>query len=262
MVKKKFGKLCFLVGLLLFLLTTVGHFQFIHYNGNPTQVKERYRKLPIHSINELIDYAKVKPPITKGKEQEVMLKLHKVVDERFYNKIARHTPFTNYLIWIAGILYRPWNQITDSNLLLKYSQYGLCSQIAQVIVDSATTLGIKARMVHLNGHTVCEVYYEGLWHMFDSDYGVVPLKNNKIWGVEEFSKNPILIKEFYKDNSFTKEGETMVRIMGSRDDNYFYPPNTNICPRIFIVQKILEVVKWLFPFGFMLLGLFFVRRKR
>lgn len=236
----------------LLIVTIVGHFQLIKvYSNDYSPTNEKIENIPVYSIDELLEYAEIKVPVPKGKEQKAMSKIFEVVIRRYRHRLANHNIFTNYLIWLAGILKRPWAQITDTELLLKYSNHGLCSQQAQTLVDIATKIGLKARIVGLNGHTVTEVFYNDRWHMFDPDYEIIPIKRERIYSVNELAENFALIEELYKESSqcVTKESlEKIAKIISSSEDNVFLKENTNICPRIYVAQNFLEILKWIIPF--------------
>ena len=52
-----------------------------------------------------------------------------------------------------------------------------CGGYSNVLAALAATQGLDARIVNLhnypknNGHTVCEIYYDGAWHIYDPTYG-------------------------------------------------------------------------------------------
>ena len=52
-----------------------------------------------------------------------------------------------------------------------------CGGYSNVLAALAATQGLDARIVNLhnypknNGHTVCEIYYDGDWHIYDPTYG-------------------------------------------------------------------------------------------
>jgi len=240
------------LSLSLLIVTIVGHFQLIKvYSNDCSPTNEKIENIPVYSIDELLEYAEIKIPISRGKEQKIMPKIFKIVIRKYRHGLANHNIFTNYLIWLAGILRHPWAQITDTELLLKYSDHGLCSQQAQTLVDIATKIGLKARIVGLNGHTVMEVFYSDRWHMFDPDYEIIPIKKERIYSVNELAGNFALIEELYKSspNCVTEESlEKIAKIISSSEDNVFLKKNTNICPRIYVAQKILEILKWIIPF--------------
>ena len=52
-----------------------------------------------------------------------------------------------------------------------------CGGYSNVLAALAATQGLDARIINLHnypqngGHTVCEIYYDGAWHMYDPTYG-------------------------------------------------------------------------------------------
>jgi len=70
-----------------------------------------------------------------------------------------------------------------------------CGSSASITSILAKMAGLNARTWGLSGHVVSEIFYEGGWHILDSDCGVFYLnKDNKtIAGIDELIKNPWLI---------------------------------------------------------------------
>ncbi len=72
---------------------------------------------------------------------------------------------------LAGWAYEePDGQILDPLKLLNVYGYGLCYQISPVMEAMYDAAGFEdARVWFLEGHTVCEVFYQGEYHYFDAD---------------------------------------------------------------------------------------------
>ncbi|MGA9958304.1 MAG: hypothetical protein WBQ06_08470 [Acidobacteriaceae bacterium] len=72
---------------------------------------------------------------------------------------------------IPGWAYEePVGQVLDPMKLLNSYGYGLCYQDGPLMAATYDAGGFKhSRVWFLTGHTVAEVYYDGAYHMFDSD---------------------------------------------------------------------------------------------
>ncbi len=96
---------------------------------------------------------------------------------------------------IPGWAYEePVGQVLDPIKLLNSYGYGLCYQDGPLMAATYDAGGFKhSRVWFLTGHTVAEVYYDGAYHMFDSDelgynpIGTGPLKQRdvaSVWQLE------------------------------------------------------------------------------
>lgn len=96
---------------------------------------------------------------------------------------------------IPGWAYEePVGQVLDPIKLLNSYGYGLCYQDGPLLAATYDAGGFKhSRVWFLTGHTVAEVYYDGAYHMFDSDelgynpIGTGPLKQRdvaSVWQLE------------------------------------------------------------------------------
>lgn len=72
---------------------------------------------------------------------------------------------------IAGWAYEePLGEVLDPLKLLNSYGFGLCYQVAPLMEALFEAGGFAdARSWFLTGHTVCEVFYDGAYHMYDSD---------------------------------------------------------------------------------------------
>ncbi|MCX7862209.1 MAG: hypothetical protein N2449_04380 [Bacteroidales bacterium] len=55
--------------------------------------------------------------------------------------------------------------------LVRYNSLGvgLCGKLSKIFCFTMTYNGIPSRLLYLNGHVVCELYYQNQWHLFDID---------------------------------------------------------------------------------------------
>ena len=56
--------------------------------------------------------------------------------------------------------------------------YSLCYDESKAISDLWRAAGLKVRQGYPNGHSLAEVYYEGNWHLLDSDESIISLQRD------------------------------------------------------------------------------------
>lgn len=94
------------------------------------------------------------------------------IKERFHYGLSRYSLNENWIAVVLGkISWSHFSAIVDTKHLLKHNE-GLCSQQTIVFLSILKERGIKFRTVGLGyeqgpGHYLCEVYYNGGWHLFD-----------------------------------------------------------------------------------------------
>jgi len=77
-----------------------------------------------------------------------------------------------YHFWPAGETEgnpRVRRSVSDPIKLLNAYGWAICGQCAQMLQGLYTAAGLEARLVGLPGHVVCEVRYDGAWHVLDVD---------------------------------------------------------------------------------------------
>lgn len=106
-----------------------------------------------------------------------------------------------------------------------------------------------------------EAWYEDDWHLYDPDLEVVPLvENNHVLSLDELARMPKQTEYFYL-NRDNKGAAKFVDIIGSREDNSFvlyWMVEKNLTYRI---EKIANVIKWVFPMILLVIGFGFYFRK-
>lgn len=60
-------------------------------------------------------------------------------------------------------------RVDDPLKLLNVYGWGLCGQSARLLHTIYAVAGFRSRVVNLPGHNVCEVFYDGSWHLLDTD---------------------------------------------------------------------------------------------
>jgi len=78
--------------------------------------------------------------------------------------------------------------------------------------------GLTARHVGLNGHVVCEIFWDGEWHMFDPSMELFALDvtTNRIESVSGLEQNPSLVHTLYP-----KSRSNLAYTFLSPEDNSF-----------------------------------------
>jgi hypothetical protein len=91
--------------------------------------------------------------------------------------------------------------VSDPVVMFNVYGYGNCGCISPALMVLAQVAGYQARVWELSGHTVCEVYFAGGWHMMDADTGRMfrDPSDKHILSVEEIQDRE-LWRVFKKDN--------------------------------------------------------------
>jgi len=237
--------------------TTIGG-----YKSNEPRTWERFdRSLAdrTHSIDDLILEAKRRKEdfVTLSDEQKMTLLYEVVIDRFTHNGGARHTIFTNWLLFIAGKFARPLGIIWDPEIFVSKGYSLICSQSSYLLMQLALENGIRARHVGLNGHVVMEAWYNNNWHLFDPDAEVVPKdETGNILGVDELSRNIVKLKKEYPPI----KGD-LVTIFFSREDNSFvsYPVGAYFewkSQALFHFEKLAQILKYLISLLIIAIGVY------
>lgn len=74
-----------------------------------------------------------------------------------------------------------------------------CGQTARVFVDGMISMGMRARLIQLNGHVAAEGYADGKWHYIDTDVlenaEHVRTQDGTIASVREIEADPTLLSD-------------------------------------------------------------------
>ncbi len=149
---------------------------------------------------------------------------------------------------IAGWAYEePKGEALDPLKLLNSYGFGLCYQDGPLLEALFEAGGfVDARSWFLTGHTVCEVFYDGAYHMFDSDMlGFSTLndggdpRTSPVASVRQLEEDESIIMGKLKAPDMIDSGKVVLpwypadvraramdgyaRTFSSRGDNYLYP---------------------------------------
>ena len=168
------------------------------------------------------------------------------LSERFPHGVADFTIWSNYVFWAASRVVGRLRAIEDTAHLFRYARCGLCSQIAQAFVDIATRRRQTARVVALRGHVIAEGYYDGKWHMFDPDYGVILRDANGIVSLEQLAASPELARSLYWGARIAS-GERRAAEFLKPGEARRLSPGAHHSPKTVRCQRILHALKWVVP---------------
>ena len=80
--------------------------------------------------------------------------------------------------------------------MLNFWGYGLCGETTASLTKLATTYGIPARKITLNGHVAAEYFYDNAWHVLDADQNVCYLRldNQTLASAADVRADPFLAR--------------------------------------------------------------------
>ncbi len=80
--------------------------------------------------------------------------------------------------------------------MLNFWGYGLCGETTASFTKLATTYGIPARKIALNGHVAAEYFYDNAWHVLDADQNVCYLRldNQTLASAADLRADPFLAR--------------------------------------------------------------------
>ncbi len=194
-------------------------------------------------------------------DEKKMMTLYEVVIDRFtHNAGAKHTLFTNWLLYFSGKAHPVLGTIMDPDIFVAKGHSLICSQSSYLLMQMALREGIVARHVGLNGHVVMEAWYDNNWHLFDPDAEVVPRNSEGyVLSVNELSKNSSVLSSAYP----RVKGD-FAHIISSRQDNSFvsYPKGAYFewkTQVLFYLEKLAQILKYLIPCFFIIFGIYMWR---
>jgi hypothetical protein len=188
--------------------------------------------------------------------------LYNIVAKRFTNKEAKHTFFSNWLIYLFGKLHPTFLHIWDPDILLAKGHSGFCDQSSYVLLSLALNNGIKARHIGLDGHVVIEAWYDSDWHLYDPDLEVIPLDSaGQILSLEELARDKELLNKYYGRHG-------AVEIVGARDKATYvtYPEGARFEWKSNVLvyfELLMEILKFAIPIVLIVTGIWLtIRQKR
>jgi len=112
-------------------------------------------------------------------------------NEPIERKVWRFVVNNRYVHW--SITPSFWGTTTPA-FFFNSLGFGMCGNAAALYCQLMYSLGYQTRVWDLNGHVVPEVFINGKWEMYDSDFAVYYSNlQGEVAGVEELIANPNLI---------------------------------------------------------------------
>ncbi len=107
-------------------------------------------------------------------------------------------------------LFNDWG--TLPLIRLNSTGFGICDKQSIILGQIFYNFGFPTRIIYLNGHVVCEIYYDKAWHLFDPDTKIFFSNNNIICSYNQIIQNPDIAK---------KNNYSYVQYFLTQDDNKF-----------------------------------------
>jgi len=193
-------------------------------------------------------------------DPEVMSVLFDTVTARFTHRAATHTVFSNWLLYLAGLVHPAFSYVRNPASMVAKGRSLLCGQSSYLLLSLALDRGIRARHVGLDGHVVMEAWYDSDWHLYDPDKEVMPVDSTgEVLSVEKLALNRSLLEKYYGRFGY-------VDIVGSRENNTYmsYPEGAWFewkSTLLAYLERVMEVLKFAVPLTLIALGLWLARRR-
>jgi len=257
------------IGLALLLVATVGpHLPIAGYENRAARPWEAYDPELAREARDVASLVRVAherlPGFEEASAADRMQALYATVAERFtHSNGARHTFASNWILYLAGSVVRPFGLIHDPDVYVALGHSLVCSQSSYLLMQLALAEGIPARHVGLYGHVVMEAWYDGDWHLYDPDTEVSPrTADGDVPSVEELALDRPLLEA-----SYTGENAQYVDIIASRENNTYmsYPAGTRFEWKVHVlaqIERVAQVLKYALPLVLIGLGLRSLARSR
>jgi hypothetical protein len=101
-----------------------------------------------------------------------------------------------------------WPHIPTWDTVELFNSYGigLCGYQSKAFAEICQAGGLKARTLHMPGHVLAEVFYDGDWHFFDCQVGWFVYNKDKhtVASHEDIAKDPSIMLEAIQDGRASK----------------------------------------------------------
>ena len=138
------------------------------------------------TLQSIVDYV-VKPGMTDGEKARALFEFE--IKQRFHATTGQP----------MGDNDREPYEVND--VIKRFNCYGytLCQNESVIMSDLWRTAGLKTRSGWPNGHSTAEVWYDGMWHLMDSDESIICLMpdNETVAGEEEIVADHDLMKRVH-----------------------------------------------------------------
>lgn len=146
--------------------------QIVEVPNNESYDKALNRLDDIDKLRNYVDSIVKSRSITSHDTLAFVNTATEIVKKRFHYGFSNYTLANNWVAFLGGkLIWSHLSAIVDPNDILKHTE-GLCSQQTIVFLDLLKVKGIPFRSVGLGpkegpGHFLCEVHYNGDWHIYD-----------------------------------------------------------------------------------------------
>jgi hypothetical protein len=90
-------------------------------------------------------------------------------------------------------LFNDWGAIPLTTLNSK--GFAICGKQSEIFSQILYNAGYPSKIIHLEGHAVSEVFYNGSWHLFDTDRKTYFKNENNILSYKELVHSPQMFKK-------------------------------------------------------------------
>ena len=168
----------------------------------------------------------------------------KVFYSMFHTDERRIAIYENWIMWLAGKMYRPAGRTQDAALLVKGGA-GNCSERTQVLMDIFKLNGLNFRIIALNGHVAEQVLFNGQWMVTDPDYGLVYKGDMQQMATEQ---GLMYADSVLAANGFDKTmREKYLYFWKTGNDNILSPLNKMSSTRLYKAERISQWLRWIIP---------------
>ena len=191
-----------------------------------------------------------------------VLTVSKVVSDKFYHGTLNYRFSENWIAYLCSkIIWSHLSSIVITNDILKHT-HSFCSQQTIVFMDILMRKKINVRSVGLGtedtaGHFLCEVYYEGKWHLHD-----VNLEPK--WERIKHIRESLSYYLQYKDSLYTVYDGILPKIALEKmlQDVEYGPVNVLPGGNLRLFQQVTKIMTYVLPIIFMILFLFVLFKQK
>jgi hypothetical protein len=186
------------------------------------------------------------------KDSEFVFELNQFFIQNISHGFAQYSFSENYALYIFCLLtdHKHRGIVIPEHLQLQNK--GICSQQSLLFMYICQKREINTRAVRLNKHFVSEVFFDGKWHMIDTDLNLVFTINETSKNVKELANNQFLKEKFYlskidyPDKALANTFFSHVEYLPTND---FPAKNLKLLHQIsLLVSEFLWILLWLIYF--------------
>ena len=247
-----------LISLFLILLNIAGIFMHPSFDTNDSKQKRGtpgYHH-PVSDRSALLSMLKKKADTNNVSFVDSTTR--KVFYSLFHTEERCIAFYENWMMWLAGKIYRPAGRTQDATLLVKGGA-GNCSERTQVLMDIFKLNGLNCRIISLNGHVAQQVLFKGQWLVTDADHGLVYKGDMKQMETEAglaYADSVLTV------NGFSKEmRDKYIYFWKTGNDNVLSPLNKVSSTRLYTAEKMSQWLKWIIPVFLLIICIIPMKRK-